>query len=166
MLTMLQYVDFPITWYHLGDENLEAKKDLTIPIYIENKKMLQTKPNIEYVAKGNLNNEAIMQFYKETPINLFISLSEAEGVPVSMMEAISFGIPVLSTDVGGCKEIVTEETGVLIPLQTEMKEIAQIVTDFKNSEKNSTTFRIGVRRFWEKHFDAEVNDKAILKIIK
>ena len=160
---MLQYVDFPITWYHIGDENLEAKNDPTIPIYIENKNKLQSKPNIQYIAKGNLNNEAIMQFYKETPINLFISLSEAEGVPVSMMEAISFGIPILSTDVGGCKEIVTEETGVLIPLQTEMKVVAQIVTSFKNGEKNSPIFRKGVRDFWEKHFDADRNDKLLLK---
>ena len=163
---MLEYVDFPITWYHIGDENLNAKNDSTIPNYIENKKMLQSNSNIQYVAKGNLSNEVIMQFYKETPIDLFVSLSEAEGVPVSMMEAISFGIPILSTDVGGCKEIVTEETGVLIPLQTEMKEIAQIVTDFKNSEKNSTTFRKGVRGFWEKHFDAEKNYKTITEIIK
>lgn len=162
---MLQHINFPITWYHIGDENLNATNDPTIPVYIENKKKLKSYPNIQCIAKGNMSNEAIMQFYKETPIDLFISLSEAEGVPVSMMEAISFGIPILSTDVGGCREIVTEETGVLIPLQTGLKEIAQIVTDFKNSEKNTTAFRIDVRRFWEKHFDAEVNDEAILKII-
>lgn len=160
---MLQYVDFPITWYHIGEENLDAKNDPTIPIYIENKKMLQSKPNIQYVAKGNLSNEAIIQFYKETPIDLFMSLSEAEGVPVSMMEAISFGIPVLSTDVGGCREIVTEETGVLIPLQTEMEEIAQIVKLFKNTEKNKHAFRIGVRRFWERHFDADKNYQQIFE---
>jgi hypothetical protein len=42
-------------------------------------------------------------------------------------------------------------------LQTEMKEVAQIITDFKGSEKNTASFRKGVRDFWVEHFDAENN---------
>jgi colanic acid/amylovoran biosynthesis glycosyltransferase len=162
---MLQYVDFSITWYHIGDENLDAKNDPAIPIYIENNKKLQSKPNIKYVTKGKLSNDAIMQFYKEIPIDLFISLSEAEGVPVSMMEAISFGIPILSTDVGGCSEIVTGETGILIHLETEMQELAQMITEFKDSDKNTAPFRKGVRAFWEEYFDADKNYKAFFEMI-
>jgi len=163
---MLQFIDFPITWYHIGDENLEAKNDPTIAIYKENKKKLIAKSNIQFAAQGNMSNEEILAFYKETPIDLFISLSEAEGVPVSIMEAISFGIPILSTNVGGCKEIVTEKTGVLIPLQTEMSEVASIITEFKGSFKNTSEFRSGVRRFWTESFDAEKNYEEIINIIR
>lgn len=162
---MLQYIDFPITWIHLGDENLSAKNDLTIPIYLENKTKLSSKSNVQFIAKGLISNEDIIQFYKENQVNLFISLSEAEGVPVSMMEAISFGIPVLSTDVGGCREIVTEKTGILIPLETEMQEIAKLITEFRDSPKNTLKFRKGVRQFWEQHFDAEKNYEKIKKWI-
>jgi len=163
---MLQYIDFPLTWYHIGDENLKAKNDPTIAIYKENKEKLKAKSNIQFVAQGNMSNEEILAFYKETPIELFISLSEAEGVPVSMMEAISFGIPILSTDVGGCKEIVTEKTGVLIPLQTEMSEVASIITEFKDSFKNTSKFRSGVRRFWTENFDTNKNYTEIINIIR
>jgi glycosyltransferase involved in cell wall biosynthesis len=156
---MLQYIEFPITWFHLGDENLNAKNDLTIPIYIQNKSQLNSKSNIQFDAKGLIKNEEIIKFYQNNSVNLFISLSEAEGVPVSMMEAISFGIPILSTDVGGCKEIVTEETGILITLETEMIEVARIITVFKDSFKNTAEFRKGVRTYWEKHFNAEKNYK-------
>jgi glycosyltransferase involved in cell wall biosynthesis len=69
----------------------------------------------------------------------------------------------LSTDVGGCKEIVTEETGILIPLETEMKEVAQIIKAFKNSPKNTLEFRKGVRKFWEENFDAEKNYGVFLE---
>ncbi len=154
---MLQYIDFPITWVHLGDENLNAKNDSTIPVYLENKIKLSSKNNVQFIAKGLMDNDSIIKFYQNNTIHLFISLSEAEGVPVSMMEAISFGVPILSTDVGGCKEIVTEKTGVLIHLETEMHEIAKIITEFKGSEKNTQEFRKGVRQFWEEHFDAEKN---------
>jgi glycosyltransferase involved in cell wall biosynthesis len=163
---MLQYIDFPITWIHLGDENLEAKNDPTIPLYLENKANLSLKSKVKFEAKGLLNNDEIIKFYQSNSINLFISLSEAEGVPVSMMEAISFGIPILSTDVGGCKEIVTKETGDLIPLNTEMIEVAHIITEFKDSSKNTPEYRQGVRQFWEEHFNAEKNYKSLFKQIE
>jgi glycosyltransferase involved in cell wall biosynthesis len=159
---MLQFIEFPLTWYHIGDENLQSKNDNTISLYLENIEKLKTNKNILYVAKGTISNNEILSFYNQTSINLFISLSEAEGIPVSMMEAISFGIPILSTDVGGCKEIVTEQTGVLIPLKTEMKEVANIITEFKNSSKNTNEFRQGVRQFWEHNFNSE---KVTLKNI-
>jgi glycosyltransferase involved in cell wall biosynthesis len=162
---MLQYIDFPITWVHLGDENLNAKNDSTIPVYLENKIKLSSKNNVQFIAKGLMDNDSIIKFYQNNTIHLFISLSEAEGVPVSMMEAISFGIPVLSTDVGGCKEIVTDKTGILIHLETEMHDIAKIITEFKDSEKNTQEFRKGVRHFWEENFDAEKNYDLFLKII-
>jgi hypothetical protein len=67
--------------------------------------------------------------------------------------------------VGGCKEIVTEETGILIPLETEMKEVARIITEFKDSPKNTGEYRKEVRTYWEKHFNAEKNYKDLLNSI-
>lgn len=163
---MLKYIDIPIKWIHVGDENLNATKDKTIPLYLRNKGLLEKKTNVEMIATGHLEHDQIIDFYKQNKVDLFISLSEQEGVPVSMMEAISFGIPVLSTDVGGCKEIVTEKTGILIPLETEMQEIAKTVTAFKVSSKNTLAFRRGVRQFWEEHFDANKNYKDLFNILK
>ena len=151
---MLQLIDFPLTWYHIGSQNLQAKNDPTIPIYIDNVEKLKLKTNIEFVPKGNMSNEEVMKFFSEVPINLFISLSEAEGVPVSIMEAISFGVPILSTDVGGCKEIVTDETGILVPLETEMEEIARTIKEFKSSQRNTAEYRSKVRLFWENKFNS------------
>jgi len=112
-----------------------------------------------------MSNEEILAFYKETPIDLFISLSEAEGVPVSMMEAISYSIPILSTDVGGCKEIVIEETGILIPLHTEMSKVAKIIKEFKDSPRNTSEFRKGVRKFWDNNFNVKKNYTSLFETI-
>ncbi len=162
---MLQFVDFPLRWYHIGDERLNSN-DPKLEEYNINKEKLKENNNIEFIQLGSMKNEEIFTFYKNQSINLFISLSAIEGIPVSMMEAISFGIPVISTDVGGCKEIVTEETGILIPLETEMKEVAQFITEFNNSPKNTIEFRKGVRQFWEEYFDAEKNYNLFYKSIE
>jgi glycosyltransferase involved in cell wall biosynthesis len=54
--------------------------------------------------------------------NLFVLLSEREGLSNSILEAITMGIPVLSTDTGGIKElIINGETGYLV--EREIKAI-------------------------------------------
>jgi glycosyltransferase involved in cell wall biosynthesis len=158
----LFYMDIPVTWHHFGSENLHAN-DPKIAEYLARKADLKTKTNIEYIVHGYTSNEKLYEFYKTVPVNLFVSLSEAEGIPVSMMEAASFGIPILSTDVGGCKEIVNEQTGILIPLETEARDIAKIISTFRDSSKNTEAYRKNVRKFWENHFDEETNYKELFK---
>ena len=51
---------------------------------------------------------------RSQPIDIFINVSSSEGLPVAIMEAISFDIPIIATNVGGTSEIVTPETGILI----------------------------------------------------
>ncbi len=158
-------INFPLTWYHIGDENLDDLNDPTTKRYKNSIANLKNNKNIKFVPLGLMSNQMVFNFYKENQVNLFISLSEAEGIPVSMMEAISFGIPILSTDVGGCKEIVNDKTGILIPVNPKKNIISKTITDFKNSEKNNKIFRTGVRQFWEENFDIEKNYNHFLNII-
>ena len=47
--------------------------------------------------------------------NIFVLPSHSEGVPVSLMEAMAVGLPVVATDVGGVAELVRKgENGVLV----------------------------------------------------
>jgi glycosyltransferase involved in cell wall biosynthesis len=47
---------------------------------------------------------------------LFLLISNWEGFPMSILEAMRAGLPVIASDVGGCRESVVEgETGFLIP---------------------------------------------------
>ncbi len=153
---ILQQLNFPVQWIHLGDENLKAP-DPTKDRYLQNKELLKNNSKITATFPGNLTNQQIFEFYKSTPVNLFLSVSETEGLPVSIMEAISFGIPVMATDVGGCREITTPETGILLPKDFNVEDAAKQISEFRNSEKNTALFRAGVRAFWEQHFEVSKN---------
>jgi len=65
--------------------------------------------------------------------DLFCLPSETEGLPTSILEAMSMGIPVLATDVGGVSEIVEHGvSGILIPPRDEealTQALCQLATD-------------------------------------
>lgn len=63
---------------------------------------------------------------------LFIMSSDFEGLPISILEAMSAGLPVVSTDVGGVAEAVIDgESGFLVP-RGDFRQLAgkiQILAD-------------------------------------
>ena len=85
-----------LDWYHIG-EGPEFEK-------VKNKAK-QSSDNCSINLLGNLSYDQLMDFYKNTSIDLFVNTSTKEGTPVSLMEAICCSIPVLVTGFGGNKEI-------------------------------------------------------------
>jgi glycosyltransferase involved in cell wall biosynthesis len=113
---------------------------------------------------GRFSQDGIRSFYREKEITCFISLSTNEGLPVSMMEAMAFGIPVVSTDVGGCAEIVTPETGVLLPKNYTHEDVIKAVNTC--AEKfASAEARKRIQDFIRQHFDAEKNYNKFLEFL-
>ena len=91
--------DMKIHWTHFGDGNLMQQiKELT-----ENK--LASYKHISYTFYGHVSNQTVMDYYESHPVNCFITTSSTEGgCPVSIQEAVSYGIPVIGTAVGGVPE--------------------------------------------------------------
>ena len=75
-------------------------------------------------------NFEILDFYKNNYIDLFINLSYSEGIPVSIMEAMSYSIPTLATNVGGVSELVNEDNGVLVERDSIAEEITSDILKF------------------------------------
>jgi glycosyltransferase involved in cell wall biosynthesis len=48
-------------------------------------------------------------------LDCFVLSSDYEAFPVAVLEALACGVPQVATDVGGTREAVTSDTGVLVP---------------------------------------------------
>ena len=48
--------------------------------------------------------------------NVFVLASSNEGLPGVILEAMASGLPVVATDAGGCKDVVDDEVGALVPI--------------------------------------------------
>ena len=64
--------------------------------------------------------------------DLAVLSSDNEGTPVSLIEAAAAGLPAVATDVGGVREVVSEDTGILTPKGDPTalaRAIAEMATD-------------------------------------
>ena len=148
IVEVLSQVQSKVKWIHFGIGRM----------FDEVKRQTASLPkNIECDMRGQVSNSDIYRFLQNNSIDLFINLSSSEGIPVSIMEAISFGIPVVATDVGGTSEIVGKQTGVLIEKNFEIDTVADLIEDFKSTHLYAEEFRIGVKEFWRENYCAETN---------
>ncbi len=85
--------------------------------------------------------------------DLFALSSRSEGLPISVLEAMAAGLPVVATDVGGVSELVVDgETGFLVP-PTDAKALAQALETLLREPQLRRRFGAAARRRAEQRFD-------------
>jgi glycosyltransferase involved in cell wall biosynthesis len=137
-------------WVHFGD-GVELKKL---------KKMAETllPSTITVRWMGEVTNREVLAWYAEHLPHLFINVSQSEGIPVSIMEAMSFSTPTIATNVGGNSEIINEQNGILLsanPTPLEIKAaIDQIVT---LNQEDYFTLRKAAYMTWKEKYNATAN---------
>lgn len=148
IISVFSKINKPIVWTHYGDGPMMNRIE-------ELSKRLPS--NVKIIFKGYIDHEKMLGEIKDSFFDVFLNVSNSEGLPVSIMESISFGIPVIATDVGGVSEIVCSQTGKLISKDFDVYLLLSIISNFKESKMASDFFRNSVRLYWEKHFNAISN---------
>jgi colanic acid/amylovoran biosynthesis glycosyltransferase len=145
-------------WYHFGNgasrEQLQSNARNKLP------------PNAQAHFPGYSDNAALMRSYRENPFDVFINVSETEGTPVSIMEALSCGLPVIATGVGGNTEIVSDENGILLGPNPTVDEMVSAFFRFIDEPEMAASKRHASRNLWQMKYNAERNFSAFAGRLK
>lgn len=120
-------------------ELIAASDRLSDGVYIDvygpfydgmNEKLLHSRSRISY--KGILSPNNVVETLKEYDAFVLPSKALTEGYPGAILEALSVGLPIISTTVGGIPEIVNDKCGILIEPGNEealLQAMRHLITD-------------------------------------
>jgi glycosyltransferase involved in cell wall biosynthesis len=153
----LRNFDRPIEWTHIGDGPL-------LPNLIELARHLPAHVECKFV--GKLRPDQVAMYYGEHPFDVFINVSESEGIPVSVMEAMAAGIPVVATNVGGTSELVDDHVGRLLPTRFTAADFASKVNELVLTDPATRdVYRTRCRERIAKDYDAAINSERMARAL-
>jgi glycosyltransferase involved in cell wall biosynthesis len=86
-------------------------------------------------------------------MDVFVLPSHREGFPRAAMEAAASGLPVVATDVRGCRQVVAHDvTGLLVPVRSPERLAEAITALGEDPGRRQAMGRAGVERA-RRHFD-------------
>ena len=150
-----------VFWTHFGD-------GIELPdLKIKAERLQATNPNIHAIFRGQVSNIEILKYYTENPVDLFVNASMSEGIPVSIMEAMSFGIPVIAPDVGGISECILLNSMLLLKSDFSTNDLSNSIISFMGlSDSEIDSIRTQSRKKWEETYDAAINYKLFSDTIQ
>ena len=99
--------------------------------------------------------------------SVFILPSYREGVPMSIMEALAVGRPIITTNVPGCKETVINQYNGFIIEKENVDQMFEKIKWFIENTDELELYGLNSRKFAEQKFDQIIiNEKIIEEIIK
>lgn len=157
---LTQITDFKIRWTHFGDGcGFDALCKYA-------KEKLCHSENIIVEWKGYVDSDDIMRYYAENDIDAFITTTSSEGCPVSVQEAMAYGIPVIGTAVAEIPYMI-QGNGILLSQNPNMKEVGNAINKMHSMiEQEVTEMRKNSYQLWENNFNSETNAIEFTKYLK
>ncbi len=143
LIARIDYQKRPFLLMKIIKKTVELKKDVLFLIAGDGPLL----PDIKRIARDE-GLEPYVRFLGKTdkPDELYaisdmtLNCSIKEGLALTAYESLSMGVPVVSCDVGGQKELINSETGVIVPCLQKEEDIF----DFNYSEEDIKNYVDGI----------------------
>lgn len=86
-------------------------------------------------------------------VNIFLLPSDYEGMPMSILEALSYGTPVIASNVGGISEVLDNTNGFAIP--NHPQTFAEHILLYKNGHMLYEQTKMKARDSYTSHFTVD-----------
>ena len=147
----------PIRWVHFGDGSELSRVQEIV-----------ASSGINAELRGAVGNEDVLDFYRDNNVSCFITTSSSEGgFPVSIQEAMSFGIPIIGTDAGGAIREGIDGNGILLDNDVTEEGVADAIhrlADLQQDEWEELSRRS--LQLWSERYNVEVNKQLLIEKIE
>lgn len=119
--------------------------------------------NLNVTFTGKLSKESWIDLSKD--YGLFLNTTNFDNTPVSVMEAMALGLPIVSTNVGGIPFLLAhEKDALLVPPNDAKAMVAAIVSLCKEPDKAVSLSKQARRKV--EHFDWKIVREEWLKLLR
>jgi len=140
---------------------LDALASLSLPFHarIIGEGECRAKLEARIIALGLSSKVELLGAVTETTdylanTHIFVLSLDYEGLPLSVLEAMSIGLPVVATNVGGVKEAVLHEQTGLLSVRQDAHRFAENIEKFAADKELRQQYGERARLHYEKHFTA------------
>ena len=116
--------------------------------------LVGVKPDENYTVPDNIigiektaNAKEIAQIY--TAADVFVNPTLEDNFPMTHIEALACGTPIVTFDTGGAVETVNENTGIVVP-QRDKEKLLAAVKEVCNSDKDYKTLCLEESKKYDK----------------
>ncbi|NQY05903.1 MAG: glycosyltransferase family 4 protein [Flavobacteriaceae bacterium] len=131
----------------------------------EETKSLATKydllDSIEFT--GMLTKEAWRE--KSVSSSIFINTTNFDNTPISLIEAMALGLPVVSTNVGGIPFLISDQKDGILVKKSDALEMKQAIIELIDNPKRANKIALNARNKVE-NFDWKIIKKKWLEVLK
>jgi glycosyltransferase involved in cell wall biosynthesis len=147
----------PVLWVHVGDGPVRSAIEAAV------RAAQQRAPALRVELAGQLAHAAVLDLYRQRHVDVLVNASSSEGAPVSVMEALSFGVPTIVTAVGGSPELVAglHPAGIVVGPDADAAELAMAIT-LVAAERD----RFEPRLAWADHCDRDANAAVVAGLMR
>lgn len=130
---------------------------------------LDIQDRVEFV--GQLSHDALLQLYLQNMVDLLVlpsvDLGDGihEGIPVSLMETMAHGVPVIATATGSIPELISGYAGILVP-QKNSAALADSIERLIGDADLRDRLAIEGRKRIEAAFNVENTVAELCKLMK
>jgi len=142
------------------------------PLRAKLENLIEEKGLDDYIKMpGAIPHEKLMMEYENREIDVVILPSiitksgEHEGIPVALMEAMAYGIPVISTNTGGIPELIGDGSGIIVE-EKNAKAIADAIEGLILDKNFYRMLSLKGREKILKEFSIKENVKNLLSLFK
>ena len=121
----------------------------------------------KYIDSGDITylgfQKDVIPFIKDS--FCYVLPSYREGMPVSIMEAMSIGRPIITTDVAGCHQVVTDNYNGFLCKAKDVDSLVLAMTNMINSDSLDLFSKNSRNKILNKYSSEIINNK-LLEIIE